>query len=122
MPQSFLPINTFDSGTAGGEPMGGSPGAGLGGVGGDDVFSDSPIDGNTDATKNTVTETTFIPASFKKAPVHQNSQRVGRDGKRGGVKRREYARPPAQAPAQQSPSSVANTSFEQDARPEWLQM
>ena len=122
MPQSFFPINTFDSGTAGGGLMGGSPGAGLGNsVGGDAVFSNSPTDGNADATKNTVTETTFIPASFKKAPVHQNSQWMGSDGKRGGVKRRECARPPAQAPAQQSPSSVANNSFEQ-SRPEWLQM
>lgn len=122
MPESFFPINTFDSGTAGGEPMGGSPGAGLGGVGGDAVFSDSPSDGNTDATNNMVAETTFIPASFKKVPVHHNSERMGYNGKRDGVKRRECTRPPAQAPSQQSPSSVANNSFEQDARPEWLQM
>ena len=120
MPQSFFPVNTFDSGTAGGEPMGGSPGAGLGSsVGADDtVFSDSPTDGYTDATDNTVTETTFVPASFKKASVHHHSQKMSRGGKRNDVKRQKHAR----APAQQSPSSVAYNSFEQDARPEWLQM
>ena len=114
MPKSFFPVNTFDSGTAGGEPMGGNPGAGLGSsVGGD-------ADGNTDATNKTVAETTFIPASFKRAPAHRKSQRMSsRDGKRNDVKRREYD---ARAPAQQSPSSVANNSLEQDARPEWLQM
>lgn len=121
MPRSFFPVNTFDSGTAGGEPMGGNPGAGLGSsVGGDAVFSDSPTDGNTDATNKTIPQTTFIPASFKKAPVHRKSQRMpSRDGKRNDVKRHEYD---ARAPAQQSPSSVANNSLEQDARPEWLQM
>lgn len=114
MPQSFMPVNTFDSGTAGGEPMGGSPGAGLGSsVGGDAVFSDSPTDGNIGAANETVTETPFVPVSFKKAPVHHNSQRMGRDGGRDGMKRREYARAPAQASAHQSPSSVANNSFEQ---------
>lgn len=117
MPQSFMPVNTFDSGTAGGEPMGGSPGAGLGGIGGDAVFHDSPTDAY--ATINKATNTTFVPVvSFKKAPVHHRSQRTSRDGKRNDAKRREYA----SAPSHQSPSSVANASFEQDARPEWLQM
>ena len=121
MPKSFFPVNTFDSGTAGGEPMGGNPGAGLGSsVGCDAVFSNSSTDANTDATNKTVAETTFIPASFKRAPAHRKSQRMSsRDGKRNDVKRREYD---ARAPAQQSPSSVANNSLEQEARPEWLQM
>ena len=119
MPQSFIPVDTFDSGTAGGEPMGGGPGTGLGAV-----FSDSPTDGHTYATKDTETATTFVRAPTEKAPERQqqqHSQRIHRGGNVNYVKKQEYA----SAPSQLSPSSVANNnSFveQDDARPEWLQM
>ena len=121
MPQSYFPVNTFDSGTAGGEPMGGSPGAGLAG---DAVFPGTPRDTHVhhNHTRSVEADTTFVPASAERAQDQQHRPPWTQgSGKNKNVERRKYTSRNSTS-YNKSPSSVANVSFEPDNRPEWLQM
>ena len=121
MPQSYFPVNTFDSGTAGGEPMGGSPGAGLAG---DAVFPGTPRDMHVYPNHSVKANTTFVPASAERAQAQQHrppTHRAQGNGKNKNVERRKYTSRNSTS-YNKSASSVANVSFEPDNRPEWLQM
>ena len=123
MPQSYFPVDTFDSGTAGGEPMGGSPGAGLAS---DAVFPGTPRDTHVyhhhHHHHGVEADTTFVPASAERAQYQQHRPPWTQgNGKNKNVERRNYTSRNSTS-YNKSPSSVTNASFEPEGRPEWLQM